>query len=52
VDSAIAKAGWDGVVDDALRNSIELQRYQSRKCTVGWSEYVRWREAHGATVDV
>jgi uncharacterized protein (TIGR00296 family) len=52
LDSAIAKAGYDGIVDDALRQSVRLERYQSRVCKVSWDEYVRWREAHGETVEV
>ncbi|KAF7313560.1 AMMECR1 domain-containing protein [Mycena chlorophos] len=44
VDSAIQKAGWNGRVTEDIRRSIKLRRYQSRKCTVGWEEYVEWRE--------
>lgn len=47
VDSAIHKAGWKGTVTEDIRRSIKLRRYQSRKCTVGWDEFVQWRRAHG-----
>ncbi|KAL1732771.1 AMMECR1 domain-containing protein [Schizophyllum commune] len=48
VDSAIRKAGWTGRITEDLRRSVHLVRFQSRKCTVGWDEYVAWREASGA----
>ncbi|TRM68475.1 AMMECR1 domain-containing protein [Schizophyllum amplum] len=48
VDSAIRKAGWTGRISEDLRRSVNLVRFQSRKCTVGWDEYVGWREALGA----
>lgn len=47
VDSAIRKAGWNGRITEDIRRSIRLRRYQSRKCTVGWEEYVQWRKASG-----
>lgn len=46
VDSAIQKAGWRGRITEDLRRSVKLRRYQSRKCTVGWDEYIRWRKEH------
>ncbi|KAI0034428.1 AMMECR1 domain-containing protein [Vararia minispora EC-137] len=51
VDSAIRKAGWSGRITEDLRRSIRLRRYQSRKCTVSWEEYVAWRQAKGGEVD-
>ena len=48
VDSAIRKAGWTGRITEDLRRNVHLVRCQSRKCTVGWDEYVAWREASGA----
>lgn len=50
VDSAIRKAGWDGRITEDVRRSVKLRRYQSKKCTVGWEEYVAWRVSNGATV--
>lgn len=47
VDSAIRKAGWNGPITEDLRRIVKLRRYQSRKCTVGWDEYVRWRRQNG-----
>jgi AMME syndrome candidate gene 1 protein len=47
IDSAIRKAGWNGRIMDDIRRSIKLRRYQSRKCTVGWEEYVQWRKDNG-----
>ena len=44
VDSAIRKAGWDGRIGEELRRAVKLRRYQSRKVTVGWDEYMAWRE--------
>ena len=44
VNSAIHKAGWRGHISEDLRRSIRLRRYQSRKCTVGWDDYIQWRK--------
>ncbi|KAF8639935.1 hypothetical protein AX17_001185 [Amanita inopinata Kibby_2008] len=44
VDSAIQKAGWHGTITEDIRRSVKLRRYQSRKCTVSWEEYIRWRD--------
>ena len=52
VDSAIRKAGWDGRISEDLRRSIRVRRYQSRKCIVGWDEFVEWRAERGAPVDL
>jgi len=43
VESAIQKAGWTGHITEDIRRSVKLRRYQSRVCTVGWAEYVKWR---------
>jgi len=29
-----------------------VRRYQSRKCVVGWDEFVAWRESKGFPVDL
>jgi uncharacterized protein (TIGR00296 family) len=50
VDSAIHKAGWNGMITEDLRRSVKLRRYQSRKCTVGWDEYVKWRKENGGKI--
>ena len=47
IDSAIHKAGWDGRITEDIRRSVKLRRYQSKKCTVGWDEYVQWRTENG-----
>ncbi|KAH7888039.1 alport syndrome [Phlebopus sp. FC_14] len=47
VDSAMRKAGWTGIINEETRRSVKLRRYQSRKCTVGWDEYVQWRRDKG-----
>lgn len=51
VDSAIRKAGWDGPISEDLRRRILLRRYQSRKFTVGWEEYLAWRTANDNEVE-
>ncbi|PFH52576.1 hypothetical protein AMATHDRAFT_139603 [Amanita thiersii Skay4041] len=43
VDSAIHKAGWNGTITEDIRRSVKLRRYQSRKCTVSWEEYMQWK---------
>lgn len=50
VDSAIRKAGWNGRITEDVRRSIKLRRYQSRKCTVSWEEFVQWRKANGGKI--
>jgi len=50
VDSAIHKAGWSGVITEDIRRSVKLRRYQSRKYSVGWDEYVEWRKENGGKV--
>jgi len=50
VDSAIHKAGWSGVITEDIRRSVKLRRYQSRKYTVGWDQYVEWRKENGGKV--
>ena len=52
VDSAMRKAGWAGRVTEELRRTLRVRRYQSRKCEVGWNEYVRWRREKGGVVVV
>ncbi|KAI0260521.1 AMMECR1 domain-containing protein [Gloeopeniophorella convolvens] len=51
VDSALRKAGWAGPIDEDLRRAARVRRYQSRRCVVGWDEFVAWRAARGAPVD-
>jgi AMME syndrome candidate gene 1 protein len=52
IDSAIRKAGWNGRISEDLRRSLRVRRYQSRKCVVGWDEFVAWRESRGFPVDL
>ncbi|KAN0097755.1 AMMECR1 domain containing protein [Tylopilus felleus] len=47
IDSAIRKADWNGSITEEIRRSIHLRRYQSRKCVVGWDEFVQWRRGNG-----
>jgi AMMECR1 domain-containing protein len=51
VDSAIHKAGWNGRITEDIRRSVNLRRYQSRKCVVGWDDYVEWRARHRGDTD-
>ncbi|KIM83924.1 hypothetical protein PILCRDRAFT_6788 [Piloderma croceum F 1598] len=50
VDSAIHKAGWNGTITEDIRRSVKLRRYQSRKHTAGWDEYVAWRKENGGKI--
>ena len=52
IDSAIRKAGWNGRISEDLRRSLRVRRYQSRKCVVGWDEFVAWRQSRGFPVDI
>ncbi|KAI9574984.1 alport syndrome [Boletus coccyginus] len=47
IDSAIRKADWNGTITEEIRRSVHLRRYQSRKCVVGWGEFVQWRRING-----
>ena len=51
IDSAIRKAGWNGRISEDLRRNVRVRRYQSRKCVVGWDEFVTWRDGRGFPVD-
>jgi AMME syndrome candidate gene 1 protein len=50
VDSAIHKAGWNGAITEDIRRSVKLRRYQSRKYTASWDEYVAWRKENGGKI--
>ncbi|KAH9938585.1 alport syndrome [Fomitopsis serialis] len=50
IDSAIHKAGWTGRITEDIRRSVKLRRYQSRKYTVSWEEYVQWRTENGGAM--
>ena len=39
VDTLVRKSGWRGAVDDGLRRSIALTRYQSTHRTLSYDEY-------------
>ena len=39
IDTLVRKAGWRGAVDDGLRRSIALTRYQSTHRTLSYDEY-------------
>jgi AMME syndrome candidate gene 1 protein len=52
IDSAIRKAGWSGRISEDLRRRVRVRRYQSRKCVVGWDEFVAWRADRGFPVDL
>jgi hypothetical protein len=41
------KAGWNGAITEETLRTVKLRRYQSRKCEVGWEEFVQWRRENG-----
>jgi AMME syndrome candidate gene 1 protein len=47
VESAMRKAGWSGAITEDTFRTVKLRRYQSRKCMVGWDEFVQWRRENG-----
>ncbi|KAG1780336.1 alport syndrome [Suillus placidus] len=47
VESAMRKAGWNGAITEETFRTVKLRRYQSRKCVVGWEEFVQWRRENG-----
>ncbi|EGG04134.1 uncharacterized protein MELLADRAFT_37630, partial [Melampsora larici-populina 98AG31] len=50
IDSAIRKAGWDGPIDKALRDTLIIERYQSSKWTATYHEFEEWRSLMGCPV--
>jgi hypothetical protein len=52
IDSAIRKAGWNDRISEDLRRAVRVRRYRSRKCVVGWDEFVAWRAERGFPVSV
>jgi AMMECR1 domain-containing protein len=43
IDSAIRKAGFDGVINTAVRASLRVTRYQSRKVELDYEAWMQWR---------
>jgi AMMECR1 domain-containing protein len=43
IDSAIRKAGFDGVINTAVRSSLRVTRYQSRKVELDYEAWMQWR---------
>lgn len=43
LDSLIAKAGWKGSVNEALRRSVAVERYQSSKVAMDFPEYTAYK---------
>ncbi|KAL9931884.1 hypothetical protein V8E36_009199 [Tilletia maclaganii] len=43
IDSAIQKAGWNGPVDEAMRKSLRVRRYQSEKVTCSYEHWQAWK---------
>ncbi|KAK0525964.1 hypothetical protein OC835_005441 [Tilletia horrida] len=44
IDSAIQKAGWNGAIDEAMRQSLRVKRYQSEKITCSYDEWQAWKQ--------
>ena len=44
LDSLIRKSGYHGIIDQKLLNSISLERYQSEKLTVSYTDYLKARK--------
>ncbi|CAD6885400.1 unnamed protein product [Tilletia laevis] len=43
IDSAIQKAGWNGTVDEAMRRSLRVRRYQSEKIACSYDDWQAWK---------
>lgn len=49
INSLIRKAGYNGIITESLRKSIQLTRYQSTLFTLQYSEYVSYvKETRGS----
>lgn len=47
IDSLLRKGGYKGSINNDVRKSIRLTRYQSEKLTVSYPEYKEyWRNRH------
>jgi hypothetical protein len=44
IDTLVRKSGWKGVLDDALRRSITLTRFQATACTLSYADYQAMRQ--------
>lgn len=44
LDSAIHKSGWSGKVNDEIRSSVRVSRYQSQKVEVSYEDWREWRK--------
>ena len=44
LDSLIRKAGYNGAITDALRERIQLERYQSSKEKLMYKEYLAYKD--------
>ena len=42
IDSLMRKAGYNGVITDALRKRIRMTRYQSTAFTMHYGEYIAY----------
>ncbi|ESK93737.1 amme chromosomal region 1-like protein [Moniliophthora roreri MCA 2997] len=51
IDSAIQKAGWNGLITEDIRRSVKLRRYQSSQYSVTWAEYLEWRQRREAEIE-
>ncbi|PWA68282.1 AMMECR1-like protein [Artemisia annua] len=53
IDSLIRKAGYNGTINDSVRNRIRLTRYQSTLFTMDYNEYVNFvKTTRGAAPSV
>lgn len=43
IDSLIRKSGFNGAITSAVRDSIELTRYQSSKAGISYKDYLTLR---------
>lgn len=48
IDSAIEKAGWSGPVDEAMRKSLRVRRYQSAKVSCTYEQWQKWKQSLNA----
>ncbi|GKU91531.1 hypothetical protein SLEP1_g5395 [Rubroshorea leprosula] len=45
IESLMRKAGYDGAITEALRESVNLTRYQSTIFTMPYSDYISYIKA-------
>ncbi|KAF1765561.1 hypothetical protein GCK72_005513 [Caenorhabditis remanei] len=50
IDSLIRKSGYGDRIDDSLRASLRIVRFQSSKIVLDYKDYVNYKQSHGLPI--